>query len=343
MHPPCAPQLPKSVLLAGVALLLGLITWSPPAQAQDQRTGFLGYATYSHHGTEPRFESICQYTHPRECYCKWGSEAPWFDTVIGCSMTSQADAEWASEQACWDLCSQVGRTPAETGGVVIARFPSSEGLGVTLDGAGTIFQVQPGRYLGVPVSGDESVGPFHELEYVGELLATSTGAAWNWLVPGDEPIQWEDPYDSAAIVQSFSSEEGEPPQPIGQCVHAVVTSCAFDDPRWGDSLLICSNESEDDAWRVAETSCMPMRHEALVQSLQPWATYHVFPEVGVSRPPSAIITTTPHGFFLGYLPNTSGPARLGWEWTSLAEVLSSETQGAPVWLAGELELYESQP
>ncbi|WP_426734717.1 hypothetical protein [Myxococcus faecalis] len=341
MHPPRAPQLPKSVLLAGVALFLGLLAWSPPARAE--RDGALAYATFKHHGTEPKFEVLCKYTYPLDCNCKWGGRVPTFDSVMGCSKVSYEDAVDSAHFACRQLCNPVDRFPGETG-VTIARFPASGNQGVTLQGAGTIFQTRPGLYLGVPAFGGETVGPFHELEYVGEQLTLSTGAAWNWLVPGSEPIIWSDPYSTAAFVQSFRVSDGGPPPPVGECFHSLERVCEFDEPLvWGDRLRICSNEGEYDAWVVGETACAQLRHEAWFQSLQPWGIYSSSHAENVSKPAASIIISTPDGAFLGFLPGTSSPSRIDWEWQRLADQLAHETQGASVWLVGDMELYESQP
>ncbi|MFY2563094.1 hypothetical protein ACN469_36200 [Corallococcus terminator] len=343
MHPPRAPQSPKSALLAGVALLLGLLAWSPPAQAQAQTTGFLGYATFSHHGTEPRFQSLCEYTYPLKCNCRWVGEGPWFDTVVGCSNTSELDAKASAGMACWDLCRKVGQSPGATGGTIARFTPSSAHQGVTLEGAGTIFQVEPGSYLGVPASGEGTVGPFHALESVGEQLTAITGAAWNWLVPGDEPIVWSDPSYTAAFVQSFRISDGGPPEPIGECFYSFEKSCEFADPRWGDRLRICSNQDYYDAWVVSETACTAMRHEAWFQSLQPWGTYSVTLGENARRAASGLIVSTADGGFVGYLPGSSSPSFMASEWQAIAGAISHATQGAPVWLAGPMEPYEYQP
>lgn len=328
--------MPRVSLLAFLAAL-GVLAWSATAQAH--MSGVIGYGYQGRQGPPPGFGPYCTYTHPLDCSCPL-KNGTGMDKVDGCSNVSPAEAKENAEDSCRQLCGQAWANPWGNPGGIAGRPGGSDGGEVKLEGAGTLTTWEPGGYVGYLPDNPEPIGPTWEKERLAEALVQRTTVPWVWLEGMGESIQWEDSRGSAAFVQAYWSKRGVP-GPIGLCRHSVQLACPLEDVRLGDSIQVCSAESETDAQRIAQTSCAPLRYHALSRSWGTWALYGSHGE-GPSSAPAATVVAVGTGQFLGYIPSSLKVVGLQEDWAKLADELLARTGGTTVWLAGPARFYAPQ-
>ncbi|MCP3057679.1 hypothetical protein LXT21_02690 [Myxococcus sp. K38C18041901] len=321
---------------------LSVVTWSGPAQARTPG-GVIGAGYYEHIGPPKWVELACKYTAVYSpCHCPPPTVAP-FDTAMGCSNVSQ---EWANRDAlnsCTNLCSKAAKdSPGAGGGInggVVGRPGGPQKGGVSIDGAGTVASLESEGFVGfVPFHREPLFGT--QKEQLAEAVADATHVPWVFLDGMGESIQWEDPHGSAAFVQAYWSERGAP-RPIGHCKHSLQVSCPLESVKLGDSLQVCSGESEDDAKAIAETSCAPLRYDALSRTWKAWGLFGI-PDEGPYRVPTATVLAVGHHTFLGFMPSSLEALGPYEDWNKLAEELLERTQGTTVWLAGPAKYYSAK-
>lgn len=325
--------MPRVSLLALLAAL-SVVTWSTPAQARNYG-GVIGVASHGT-GEPPRgFEPWCKFTWEIPCHCPPPTVTN-FTHATGCSRDSVEEAQKDAPNACTNLCTRA-RQDSGIGGGVLGRPGGSTGGGVTLDGAGTLAPLESGGYVGFVPFSLEPVGHTWDKERLAEELVERTSVPWVRLQGLGESIQWEDPRGAAAFVQAYWSERGAP-SPIGQCKHSLQVSCALEDVKLGDSLQVCSGESDKDAQQIAETSCAPLRYDALSRSWKTWGLFGVH-EQGAYRAPSATVLAVGPQKFLGFVPSSLEPVGPYEDWVKLADELLERTEGTSVWLSGPVKYY----
>src|SRR5215217_998366 len=325
------------VSLLGLLATLGVVTWSTPGQAR----GFpevIGLASNGAEDPPPRgFEPYCTFSWTISCPCPPPTVAT-FTHATGCSTKSVEEAKNNAPFACSNLCDRA-RKDSGIGGGVAGRPGGSTGGGVTLDGAGTMAPLESEGYVGFVPFSVEPIGHTWEKEQLAEELVQRTSVPWVRLLGLGESIQWEDPKGSAAFVQGYWSERGAP-SPIGQCHHALQVSCPLEDVRLGDSLQVCSGESDQDAQKIAETSCAPLRYDALSRAWKTWGIFGIQEEnEGPYRAPSATVRAVGPLKFLGYVPSSLEAVGPYEDWSKLADKLLERTQGTAVWLSGPAKYY----
>ncbi|MCP3169356.1 hypothetical protein [Myxococcus qinghaiensis] len=328
------------VSLLGLLATLSVVTWSTPAQARNIG-GVIGYATNSHQEPPKGFESWCKFTKKIPCHCPPPTVTN-FDTAIGCSNKDQEWADKDAENTCDNLCAQAAENSPRaggnnnTGGVV--RPGGSTGGGVTLTGAGTLVGLEAGGYVGFVPSSLEPIGHASEKEWLAEVLVQHTAVPWVFLEGMGDSVRWEDPKGLAAFIQTYWSHQGAP-APIGQCPYSVQRACPLEDVKAGDSLQVCSGESEEDARHIARTSCAPLRYDALRRTWESWAVYGIRTE-GPYRAPSATVRAVGPQQFIGYVPSSLKVVGPHEDWAKLADELLESTAGTAVWLTGPASFYE---
>ncbi|NVJ26115.1 hypothetical protein HUW62_33315 [Myxococcus sp. AM011] len=328
------------ISLLALLSTLSAVTWSTPAQARAPG-GVIGVGYYDRRGPPPWAEAACKYTATyKPCTCTPPTVAN-FDSAMGCSNESQAWADRDAETSCTILCDRASKDSPGAGngnnGGVLGRPGGSTGSGVSLDGAGTLAALESGGYVAFVPFSMEPIGYSTEKERLAGSLVEATAVPWVVLQGLGESIQWEDPKGLAAFIQTYWSDRGTP-SPIGHCKHSLQVSCPLEDVKLGDSLQVCSGESDKDVQQIAETSCAPLRYDALSRSWRTWGVYGIHTE-GPYRAPSATIRAVGPQKFLGYMPSsveTVGPYE---DWAKLAEELMERTAGTTVWLAGPMEVY----
>lgn len=335
MQPHRAPA-PSQVSSFVILALLGFATWSSPAEAKEP-PGPIGYAHYDRQGVPPVVLSTCPFWVSYNCICKPGTSVN-FNTVTGCSHVSAAQALFNAVDACSDICAREERNGGGFGGGGNVLSPvRTPATGVTLEGAGTLIPSERAGYLGyVPRTG-EVAGPLAEKEKLGQWLVEQTQVSWLWFEPGKENSRWEDPTDSAASVQAFWKQDGEP-RPLGSCGYSVQAACPLEDVKLGDTLLACSNKDEGDARLLAETACAPLRYNALSQRWKTMGMAGVQRDEGARAPSATVLAVAPMQF-LGFIPSRVEPIGPSEDWRRLTEELLERTQGTTVWLAGPVEYY----
>ncbi|WP_342377399.1 hypothetical protein NVS55_38870 [Myxococcus stipitatus] len=329
-----APAPSSQVYPLAVLALLAIATWSPPAQARGINP-ILGFAHFDHRDPPPVLERACKYTAQYSCHCKVGTQVPLFNMVSGCSDISEADALQRAEIACSMLCLDSQRDAGGfNGGGGVLSPAHTPGKGVSLEGAGTVIPREGGGYVGfVPRTG-EVVGPLAEKEKVGEWLVEQTQVPWLWFAPGKEATPWEDPTGSSAFAQAFWSQEGAP-RPPGPCTSFVQQACPLQDVKLGDSVQACAKD-EDDARRIADSACAPIRYNALRQKHR---TLGIAGDSESPRAPSATVVAVAPMRFIGLLPSSVEPIGPTEDWGTLVDELLERTQGGTVWLSGPPEYY----
>ncbi|WP_163865948.1 hypothetical protein [Myxococcus eversor] len=323
------------ISLLGLLATLSVVTWSTPAQARTFG-GVIGFASNGTGEPPKGFEPYCKFTWEIPCHCPPPTVTN-FKFATGCSTENVEEAKKDAPNACTNLCDQA-RNDSGTGGGVAGRPGGSTGGGVTLDGAGTLAPLESGGYVGFVPFKLEPIGHTWEKERLAEELVQRTSVPWVRLQGLGESIQWEDPTGSAAFVQAFWSERGAP-EPIGHCKHSLQVSCPLEDVKLGDSLQVCSGESDTDAARIAETSCAPLRYDALSRSWKTWGLYG-FHNEGPYRAPSATVRAVGPQKFLGYVPSSLEVVGPYEDWSKLADELLERTEGTTVWLSGPVKYYE---
>ncbi|MFP2956384.1 hypothetical protein ACLEPN_00765 [Myxococcus sp. 1LA] len=183
----------------------------------------------------------------------------------------------------------------------------------------------------------EPIGPTWEKERLAEELVQRTSVPWVWLQGLGESIRWEDSRGSAAFVQAYWSKRGVP-NPIGLCRHSVQLSCPLEDVKLGDSLRVCSAESETDAQQIAQTNCAPLRYNALSRSWGAWVIYGAQAVSRYSAPSATVVAVGPRQF-VGYIPSSLRVVGIHEDWMKLADELLERTAGTTVWLAGPARFY----
>lgn len=318
---------------------LSAVAWSTPAQAAP--TGIIGVGYYGHQGPPSWVGPACLFTaEVAPCTCKLPTVGA-FDRALGCSNTSK---EWAiidASNTCTRLCAAAARGAPDTGkgsgGTVVRPGGSTKGPIVSLEGAGTLAALKSGGYVGFVPFSMEPIGHATQKEPLAATLVEATHVPWVFLEGMGESIQWEDPKGSAAFVQAYWSERGVP-HPIGDCRHSLQVSCPLKDVRLGDSLQVCSGESEQDAKEIAQTSCAPLRYNALSRSWGAWALYGIHEEGPRSAPAATVVAVGPRQF-MGYIPSSMRVVGIRDDWAKLADELLERTAGTTVWLAGPEEFY----
>ncbi|WP_049872322.1 hypothetical protein [Myxococcus hansupus] len=242
-----------------------------------------------------------------------------------------------ARNTCTVLCARAAVNWGLNDGGVAGRPGGSTVGTVTFEGAGTVAARDSGDYVGYVPFSEEPFGPSWEKERLADELVERTSVPWVWLQGFGKSIQWEDSRGSAAFVQAYWSARGVP-SPIGQCRHSVQLACPLEDVRLGDSLQVCSAESETDAQAIARTSCAPMRYNALSRSWRTWAIYGE-PVEGQSIAPAATVLAVGPQQFLGYIPSSLKVVGISDDWTKLANELLERTAGTTVWLAGPVKFY----
>lgn len=197
--------------------------------------------------------------------------------------------------------------------------------------------MESGGYVGFVPFREEPIGHATEKEWLAAALVDATTVPWVLLEGMGESIQWEDPKGSAAFVQAYWSERGVP-HPIGQCRHSLQVSCPLRDVKLGDSLQVCSGESEQDAKEIAQTSCAPLRYNALSRSWGTWSIYGTHATDQDSAPSATVVAVGPRQF-VGYIPSSLKVVGIRDDWATLADELLERTAGTTVWLAGPVEFY----
>jgi hypothetical protein len=325
-------------LLAFLAAL-SAVTWSTPAQARTPG-GVIGVGYYDHLGPPPWVEPACKFMAQLPCTCRPPAVAS-FDTVMGCSNTSQEWANRDAQNSCTLLCARAARNwpgtgDGNTGGTVGRPGGTTKG-GVLLDGAGTVAAQEPKGYVGFVPFSEEPIGYSTEKERLAAAVVEATTVPWVFLEGMGETLQWEDPKGAAAFVQAYWSERGVP-RPIGQCRYSLQVACPLKDVKLGDSLQVCSGESEEDAKAIAQTGCAPLRYDALSRTWGAWALYGIQSEAQHGAPAATVVAVGP-GRFMGYLPASLDVVGIHEDWAQLAEELLERTAGTTVWLAGPAEFY----
>ncbi|AGC49169.1 hypothetical protein MYSTI_07897 [Myxococcus stipitatus DSM 14675] len=332
MQPHRAPA-PSQVYSLVVLALLGLVAWSPLAQAKGI-TGIIGFAHFDYRDPPPVIERVCKYTAKYSCSCRVGTNVS-FNMISGCSNVSAADALDRARIACTQLCMNAERDGGGFGGGGNVLSPvRTPGTGVSLEGSGTVLPQGRDGYVGfVPRTG-EVVGPLTEKEKLGEWLVEQTQAPWLWFEPGNEATPWEDPKGSAAFVQAFWSQGGAP-RPLGPCGHSVQQACPLQDVKLGDSVQACAKD-EDDARLIADSACAPLRYNALRQKHR---TLGIAGDSESTQAPSATIVAVAPMQFIGLLPSSVEPIGPTEDWGKLVDELLERTQGTTVWLSGPPAYY----
>ncbi|MBZ4412603.1 hypothetical protein K8640_30695 [Myxococcus sp. XM-1-1-1] len=332
---PCWIRLTSRMSLLALLAALSAVTWSAPAQARTPG-GIIGVGYYGHHGPPPWVDAACRFTAVHKpCVCALPAVAPLNET-LGCSNTSQAWADLDAKNTCTRLCTHPANNPSGDGGTVARPGGSADGE-VLFRGSGAVRRLQTGGYLGFVPYSEAPLGYGLDVAWVASAVVEATTVPWVFLEDLGPAIQWDDSKGSAAFVQAYSSERGAP-QPIGTCRHALQVSCPLTDVKLGDRLQVCSGQSEEDAKRIAQTSCAPLRYEALSRSWSPWALYGA-PSEQPHRAPSATVVAVGPGQFLGYVPSSLQVVGFHEDWTRLSEALLERTDGTTVWLAGPAEFY----
>ncbi|QSQ12171.1 hypothetical protein [Myxococcus landrumensis] len=336
MQPHRAPAPSSQVSSLVVLALLGLATWSAPAQARGI-TGIIGFAHYDYRDPPPVIERVCKHTAKYPCSCRAGTNVS-FNMISGCSDVSDAQALKNAEIACTMLCMNAERDAGGFGGGGNVLSPvRTPGKGVSLDGVGTVLPREQGGYVGfVPRTG-EVLGPLAEKEKVGQWLVEQTQAPWLWFEPGKETTPWEDPRGSVAFVQAFWSKEGAP-RPLGPCGFSVQQACPLEDVKLGDSVQACSNTDEEDARLIAETTCAPLRYNALRQQWRTLGVAGASESEGALAPSATVLAVGPMQF-MGYIPSRVEPIGPTEDWGKLVDDLLEQTQGTSVWLSGPPAFY----
>ncbi|MFY2556942.1 hypothetical protein ACN469_04880 [Corallococcus terminator] len=330
------------VSLLGLLAAVSVVAWSTPAEARNIG-GVIGYASNGQ-GEPPRgFEPWCKFTYEISCSC-----APHvvtnFKHATGCSNESLEEAKKDAPNACTNLCTKAAENSPRagggynTGGGVVRPGGSREG-GVMLTGAGTLVGMESGGYVGFVPSSIEPIGHSSHKEWLAELLVQHTTVPWVFLADLGDSSQWEDATGSAAFIQTYWSHQGAP-APIGECRYSAQRACALEDLKAGDSLQVCSNESEEDARHIAKTGCAPLRYDALSRSWENWALYGNWTE-GPYRAPAATVRAVGPGQFIGYVPSSLKVVGPYEDWAKLADELLERTQGTAVWLTGPASFYAS--
>ncbi len=331
------PLLSQSRMSTFVLLaFLGSFAWSTPVFAHAK--GVIGYGYLGYRDPPRGFEEYCKFKETRTCFCKWANST-WFDTVDGCSNVSQEMAEKEAVNTCTILCMKAQQESGNnnTGGT-LGRPGGSTGGGVVLEGAGTVAFKESWSFLAYVASSLEPVASSNEPEPLAALLAEQTAVPWVFLEGPWDQLEWNDPHGSAAFVQAFWSKNGSP-KPMGKCEYAVQLPCPLEDVDLGDSIQVCSGEGEQDALLVAQTSCAPLRYNALGRD---WRTFAVFGETaegGEQLTPAATLLAVEQGQFLGFEPGSLEAIGPSEDWAKLAEELLERTQGNAVRLAGPPEFY----
>jgi hypothetical protein len=324
------------VSLLALLATLSAVTWSTPAQARAPG-GIIGVGYYGPQGTPPWVEAACLFTAKYDpCTCN--PAVPGLDKTTGCSNESGPAAYQNAMSACSELCRTATGGPGGTdNGGTVGRPGGSTGNGVVLDGSGTLAALKSGGYVGFVPFSQEPIGHATEKEWLAAALVEATTVPWVFLEGMGESIQWEDPNGSAAFVQAYWSERGVP-RPIGHCRHSLQVSCPLKEVKLGDSLQVCSGESEQDAKQIAQTSCAPLRYNALSHSWGTWAIYGTREE-GQYRAPAATVVAVGPRQFMGYVPSSLKVVGIHDDWAKLADELLERTAGTTVWLAGPMEFY----
>ncbi|MCP3100459.1 hypothetical protein LZ198_16440 [Myxococcus sp. K15C18031901] len=234
------------------------------------------------------------------------------------------------------LCSLAAESLEQNGGVA-GRPGGSTGEGVSFEGAGVLSTRPWGDFVGYLPFSKEPVGPTSEKERLAEELAQRSAVPWVWLQGMGESIPWEDPRGSAAFVQAYWSQRGAP-EPIGLCRYSVQRTCPLEDVKLGDSIQVCSAESETDAQLIAQTSCAPLRYSALSRSWGAWAVYGVLGADSHRVPAATIVAVGPRQY-VGYVPSSLKVVGIHDDWVKLADELLERTAGTRVWLAGPAAFY----
>ncbi|MFP2930366.1 hypothetical protein ACLESO_35250 [Pyxidicoccus sp. 3LG] len=246
-------------------------------------------------------------------------------------------AKKEAENSCTVLCARAAKDSENDNGGVAGRPGGSTGAGVVLEGAGILTTRDLGDYVGYLPYSQEPIGPTWEKERLGEELVQRTSVPWVWLQGMGESIPWEDSRGSAAFVQAYWSKRGVP-DPIGLCRHSVQLTCPLEDVTLGDSVQVCSAESETDAQRIAQTSCAPLRYNALSRSWGTWAIYGTHEAGQYSAPAATVVAVGPRQF-MGYIPSSLKVVGIHDDWARLADELLERTAGTTVWLAGPAKFY----
>ncbi|GEN13220.1 hypothetical protein MFU01_82570 [Myxococcus fulvus] len=314
---------------------LSVVTWGAPAQARTPG-GIIGVGYHGHQGPPPWVDAACRFTAVHKpCVCALPAVAP-LDETLGCSNTSQAWADLDATNTCTRLCTHPANNPSDTGGTVARPGGSAEGE-VLFRGAGTVRRRQSGGYVGFVPYSEAPLGYGLEVEWVASALVDATTVPWVFLEDMGPAIQWDDAKGSAAFIQAYASERGAP-QPIGTCRHVLQVACPLRDVKLGDRLQVCSGQSEEDARRIAQMGCAPLRYEVLSRSWSPWALYGAHAEAQFLAPSATVVAVGPRQF-VGYVPSSLQVVGLHDDWTRLAEALLERTGGTTVWLAGPAEFY----
>nr|BDT36367.1 hypothetical protein MFMH1_60360 [Myxococcus sp. MH1] len=328
--------------LLGFLATLSVVTWSTPAQARTPG-GLIGVGYQGHIGPPEWVERSCKYTAVYSpCHCPPPTVAN-FDTAKGCSNESQ---EWANRDAlntCINLCAKAAKdSPGADGGInggVLGRPGSSTKGGISIDGAGTVAALGAEGFVAfIPFRTEPLFGT--KKEQLADAVAEATRVPWVFLDGMGESISWEDPHGSAAFVQAYWNEHGAP-RPIGHCKHSLQVSCPLESVKLGDSLQVCSGESEEDAKTIAETSCAPLRYDALSRTWKAWGLFGI-PDEGPYRVPTATVLAVGPQKFLGFMPASLEAVGPYEDWNKLAEELLERTEGTTVWLAGPVKHYSPQ-
>ncbi|MCP3063687.1 hypothetical protein LXT21_33425 [Myxococcus sp. K38C18041901] len=331
----CLIRLTSRMSLLALLAALSVVTWSAPAQARTPG-GIIGVGYYGQHGPPPWVEAACRFTAVYEpCHCEPPAHSP-FDKTLGCSNTSQDWADRDAKNSCTQLCTTPADNPPGNGGTVGRPGGATKG-DVLFRGGGTVRRRQTGGYVGFVPYSEAPLGYGLDVAWVASALVEATTVPWVFLEDLGPAIEWDDSKGTAAFVQAYSSELGAP-QPIGTCRHVLQVACPLRDVKLGDRLQVCSGESEEDARLIAQTSCAPLRYEALSRSWSPWALYGAHSEQ-LHRAPSATVVAVGPRQFVGYLPSSLQVVGLHDDWVKLAEALLERTDGTTVWLAGPAEFY----
>ncbi|TQF15254.1 hypothetical protein FJV41_14335 [Myxococcus llanfairpwllgwyngyllgogerychwyrndrobwllllantysiliogogogochensis] len=332
------------ISLLALLAALGAVTWSTPAQARTPG-GVIGVGYYDHQGPPPWVDTACKYTAVyKPCHCPPPTVAN-FDSAMGCSNESQAWADRDALNSCTNLCARAAKDSPGGGngnnnGGVAGRPGGSTTGGISLGGAGTLAARESGGYVAFVPFSLEPIGHAEQKEQLAEALVEATSVPWVFLEGMGESIQWEDPKGSAAFVQAYWSDRGAP-NPIGHCKHSLQVSCPLQDVKLGDSLQVCSGESDEDAQKIAETSCAPLRYDALSRSWNTWGVFGYHHE-GPYRAPTATVLAVGPQQFLGFVPSSMEAMGPYEDWSKLADELLERTEGTSVWLAGPPKFYSAK-
>jgi hypothetical protein len=323
--------------MAWVAVLVvsSVALWGQPVHAGS--IGYIGQ-TYQDNGggppNPPVWGQACTYTASVTCsYCGSGTWNPWGNMAQGCSDTSQDEAEANARATCTTICARA-REEGQPSWGVYRPAGTSQGTPV---GAGTIQAVEPGVFVGHLPLDEQDVDPMGDVEQLAHQLVEQTANPWLWLSGPAEYFTQDGGPMQGAYAEAWWSEHGEP-EPRTACSYEAWSPCPCEDAQV-DGIRACSEESDSDAWMMAESSCPALCYQARSASWGSWGLLGVSKEEGVPRTPGATLQAVEPGVFVAHVPSSLEPLGPTEDWQGLTDQLLELTQGADVWLAGPAEYF----